>query len=133
MLHLGGKIFLPIYFFTLIASYKYGMKVGLLTAILSPIINSAFFGMPPVDMLWPILSKSCLCVLFASAIAEKNKSISIGSLFLVVVLYQISGCLLEWMIKGSLLSALQDFRLGIPGLIFQILGGYAVLKYILRK
>ena len=31
----GGKMFLPIYFFTLIASYKYGVKVGLMTAVLS--------------------------------------------------------------------------------------------------
>ena len=30
----GGKIFLPIYFFTLIASYKFGLKVGILTAVL---------------------------------------------------------------------------------------------------
>ena len=29
----GGLIFLPIYFFTLIAAYKYGFTVGLLTAI----------------------------------------------------------------------------------------------------
>ena len=27
----GGKMFLPIYFFTLVASYKYGVKVGLMT------------------------------------------------------------------------------------------------------
>ncbi len=32
----GGKILLPIYFFTLIAGYKFGLKVGLLTAVLSP-------------------------------------------------------------------------------------------------
>lgn len=43
----GGFIFLPIYFFTLIAAYKYGWKAGLLTAILSPIINYLAFNMPP--------------------------------------------------------------------------------------
>ena len=31
----GGPTLLPIYFFTLIAAYKYGFRVGLLTAILS--------------------------------------------------------------------------------------------------
>ena len=36
----GGITWLPIYFFTLIGAYKFGWKVGLLTAILSPIINS---------------------------------------------------------------------------------------------
>ena len=42
----GGITWLPIYFFTLICAYKFGWKVGLLTAILSPIINSLLFGMP---------------------------------------------------------------------------------------
>ena len=32
----GGIRWLPIYFFTLVGAYKYGWKVGLLTAIVSP-------------------------------------------------------------------------------------------------
>ncbi len=47
MIPSGGLIFLPIYFFTLIAAYKFGLKVGLLTALLSPLLNSFLFGMPP--------------------------------------------------------------------------------------
>ena len=43
----GGLIFLPIYFFTLIAAYKYGIHVGILTAMLSPLLNNVLFGMPP--------------------------------------------------------------------------------------
>ena len=39
----GGPTLLPIYFFTLIAAYKYGFKVGLLTALLSPVINHLLF------------------------------------------------------------------------------------------
>ena len=35
----GGLILLPIYFFTLIAAYKFGFRVGLLTAVLSPLVN----------------------------------------------------------------------------------------------
>ena len=51
----GGLIFLPIYFFTLVAAYKYGFTVGLTTAVLSPLVNSALFGMPPAAAL-PIIS-----------------------------------------------------------------------------
>ena len=40
----GGITWLPIYFFTLIGAYKFGWKVGLLTAVLSPIANSLLFG-----------------------------------------------------------------------------------------
>ena len=47
----GGLILLPIYFFTLIGAYKYGWQVGLATALLSPLVNSALFGMPPVALL----------------------------------------------------------------------------------
>mgnify|MGYP000553428701 FL=1 len=51
----GGPTLLPIYFFTLIASYKYGFRVGLLTAILSPIINHLLFTMPAASVLPAIL------------------------------------------------------------------------------
>ena len=45
-IRLGGPTWLPIYFFTLVGAYKYGWRVGLLTAVLSPLVNSALFGMP---------------------------------------------------------------------------------------
>ena len=53
----GGLIWLPIYFFTLIAAYKFGLKIGLFTAALSPLVNYLLFGMPPLGMLPIILIK----------------------------------------------------------------------------
>ena len=76
----GGKILLPIYFFTLIASYKYGFKVGLMTAVLSPIINSILFGMPALAILPAILTKSVVLALAASFVANKTHKISIVNL-----------------------------------------------------
>ena len=61
----GGITWLPIYFFTLIGAYKYGWKVGLLTAVLSPIINSLLFGMPMPTVLPAILLKSLLLAIAA--------------------------------------------------------------------
>ena len=61
----GGVRWLPIYFFTLIAAYKYGWRAGMLTAVASPLINSALFGMPVADTLPPILFKSSLLDRFA--------------------------------------------------------------------
>ena len=40
----GGVTWLPIYFFTLVGAYKYGWRVGLLTAVLSPCVNSCSSG-----------------------------------------------------------------------------------------
>ena len=74
----GGKMFLPIYFFTLVASYKYGVKVGLMIAVLSPIINSLLFGMPALAILPAILTKSVVLALAASLVANKTHKISRG-------------------------------------------------------
>ena len=65
----GGLRWLPIYFFTLVGAYKYGWRVGLLTAVLSPAVNSALFGMPAAAMLPVILLKSVLLAVAASLAA----------------------------------------------------------------
>lgn len=124
----GGKMFLPIYFFTLVASYKYGVKVGLMTAVLSPIINSLLFGMPALAILPAILTKSVVLALAASLVANKTHKISIVNLLIVVLAYQFVGTLAEWAMTSSFYVAIQDFRLGIPGMVLQLFGTYFLLK-----
>lgn len=123
----GGKMFLPIYFFTLVASYKYGVKVGLMTAVLSPIINSLLFGMPAFALLPAILTKSVVLALAASFVANKTHKISIVNLLIVVLTYQCVGTLAEWAMTSSFYVAIQDFRLGIPGMVLQIVLTYFLL------
>lgn len=125
----GGLIWLPIYFFTLVGAYKYGWKVGLLTAIVSPLANSMLFGMPAQAMLPAILMKSSLLAFIAGWIAQKFGKVTILALLAVVLAYQCAGTLGEWLMTGSLHTALQDFRIGLPGMILQVFGGYAVLKF----
>ena len=129
----GGLILLPIYFFTLIAAYKFGFKVGLLTAILSPLINSALFGMPPVASLPIIMIKGVLLAGAAAWVANRSKGASLLALIAVVLGYQLVGGLIEWAMTGSLASALQDWKLGYPGMILQAVGGWLVLNYLWRR
>ncbi len=124
----GGLIFLPIYFFTLFGAYKYGYTVGILTAVCSPLINNLLFGMPPAGMLAAILTKSIVLALVAGFVAQHFQKTTIAYIALVVVAYQIIGSLAEWRITGSLSSALQDIRLGIPGILLQIVGVWILLK-----
>ena len=124
----GGKIFLPIYFFTLVASYKYGVKVGLMTAVLSPIINSLLFGMPVIALLPAILTKSVVLALVASFVANRTHKISIVNLLIVILTYQCVGTLAEWAMTSSFYVAIQDFRLGISGMVLQLFGTYFLLK-----
>lgn len=129
----GGLILLPIYFFTLVAAYKYGFGVGVVTAVLSPVINSLLFGMPAAAMLPIILVKSLLLAGGAALVARRMGRVTVLALVAVVLGYQVVGSLAEWAMTGSLVAAMQDFRLGLPGMALQVVGGYAVIKYLLNN
>ena len=126
----GGPMLLPIYFFTLVAAYKYGWKVGLLTAVASPLVNSALFAMPAPAVLPAILTKSLLLAAAAGFAARKFRRVSLLLLLGVVLFYQVIGSATEWALTGSLTAALQDFRIGIPGMLLQSLGGYFFIKHL---
>ena len=129
----GGLIFLPIYFFTLVAAYKYGFTVGLTTAVLSPLVNSALFGMPPAAALPIILIKSVTLALAAAMIAKKTNKVTLLTVAIAVIAYQLIGSLAEWVMTGSIEKASQDIILGWPGCLIQIVGGYVILRYLLKK
>ena len=129
----GGVTWLPIYFFTLVGAYKYGWKVGLLTALASPLINSLLFGMPAPAVLPALTLKSALLAIAAGYAAARYKKASLLILAGVVLAYQLLGTLGEWALSGSLYVALQDFRIGVPGMILQILGGWIVINCLIRR
>lgn len=128
----GGLIWLPIYFFTLVGAYKYGWQVGLFTAVASPIVNSMLFGMPAPAMVPVILIKSVLLAIAAGLMAHYTKRVTLLSLLAVVLSYQVLGGLAEWALRGTIAAPMQDFQLGLPGLIFQVVGGYLVIRYLLK-
>ncbi len=133
MIPQGGLTWLPIYFFTLVGSYKYGWKVGLLTALASPALNSFFFGMPSVQALPAIILKSVLLALTAGYAARRLKRATLMILAAVVLSYQSLGTLGEWAMKDDFYLAVQDFRIGIPGMLVQIFGGWLCLNRLLSK
>lgn len=129
----GGLMLLPIYFFTLIAAYKFGFRVGLLTAVLSPLINSALFGMPPAVALPIITIKGMLLAGAAAWMASKSKGASLLALIAAVLGYQLAGGAIEWAMTGSIASALQDWKLGWPGMLLQAVGGWLILNHLFKK
>lgn len=118
----GGPTWLPIYFFTLFGAYKYGWRVGLMTAVFSPLLNCWLTGMPRYELLPPILLKSVLLAFCAAYAAARFKKVPLAILIAVVLAYQVFGTLGEWFLSYDLHLALQDFRMGIPGMLLQIIG-----------
>nr|WP_321374195.1 ECF transporter S component [uncultured Bacteroides sp.] len=128
----GGKMLLPIYFFTLIASYKFGIRIGLITALLSPLCNHLLFGMPPIGALPVLLIKSSLLAIAAAWIAQRSKKVSLLLIAVTVIAYQFIGSIAEYVISGSLPMAIQDITLGFPGMIIQIVFGWLILKSLAK-
>ncbi|HHT29959.1 MULTISPECIES: ECF transporter S component [Petrimonas] len=128
----GGLILLPIYFFTLVAAYKYGIHVGLLTAILSPLANHLLFGMPPATMLPIIMIKSAILAVAASMVAKYSGKVSFFGILLAIIAYQVIGTGIEWAMTRNFFIAVQDFRIGIPGMLLQLTAGYFVLKALAK-
>jgi hypothetical protein len=155
----GGPMLLPIYFFTLIAAYKFGIRTGMLTAILSPVINSLLFGMPAAAMLPIILIKSSLLAIAASSLrgatrrsnlietalskinvpslrggkaaeATPSNTHMIITLLIIVLSYQLVGTLIEWAFVKDFFVAVQDFRIGLPGMALQVVGGWILLSAV---
>lgn len=124
----GGLIFLPIYFFTLIAAYKYGIVTGLVCAIASPLANSMLFGMPHAAVLPAIMIKSVLLAISAAVIAKRCGKVSIAAIAAAVFAYQFAGFVGEWILTSDFILAIQDFRIGLPGIALQIVLGYTVLR-----
>lgn len=129
----GSNILLPIYFFTLVAAYKYGILAGLLTAILSPLLNYALFGMPAAAVLPSILVKSVSLSVAAAFVAARYEKVTVLGTAAAVLFYQFVGSMAELLFFGGVDAALADFRFGIPGMLLQVFGGWAFIKYVVRN
>ncbi len=130
----SGHVWLPIYFFTLVGAYKYGMAVGLVTAVCSPIINHLMFGMPPLAVLPSILCKSIVLAIIASLISKKTQKVTFLAILATILGYQIIGTALEYaLFQPDFYRAIIDFRIGVPGMLLQLIGGFLLLKYVLNK
>lgn len=69
LVHFWGHTRLPIYFFALIGACKYGWRGG--TVLVSPVVNSLWFGMPVITVLPAILIKSVLLAGIAGYVAAR--------------------------------------------------------------
>ena len=123
----GGIIFSPLSFFILVGAYKFGWKTGLLAALASPLVNHLLTGMPAAEVLPAVLA------LVAGLTAQHFKTISLPILIGVILVTKAIEALGEFVLTGGIAATVADFTIGWPGMLLQIIGGYLVIKYLLKK
>ncbi len=126
----GGQVFLPIFFFTLIAAYKYGVVAGLVTAVMSPLVNFLLFCMPGAPMLPYMLLKSVLLAVAASYVARRFSKVSVPMLIAVVLFYQVIGSLMQCLAMTSMSALLPMLYMAIPGMLIQVVLGYLIIRFL---
>lgn len=124
----GGPTLLPIYFFTLLGSMLYGWRVGILTALCSPIVNSLMFGMPHL-MIVPLITCKSLFLAITTAYAVRNTS---AHKFLIAILAIIvaaaAGGIVESVVYGSVATAAASLKMSLPGLAIQAATALVLIK-----
>jgi len=127
----GGQMFLPIFFFTLIAGWRFGAKAAVLTAVLSPLANHWITGMPPAQALQGIILQSALLGCLAALAASRSTRPTLALLAGVVLAAQ-ALMLFPVLAHAGWQGALAALQFRLPGLLLQILGGYGVLSLMGR-
>ena len=124
----GGVMFLPIYFFTLIGAMRYGWQLGLLTAVMTPIVGNLIFGAPRAELLPDMLLKGAALSLVGAYVAQKWGVKLVTCIAAVVAAFALVG-LAELPFMGAA-YAFQDFVTGLPGMAMMTLGAWLTSKYI---
>lgn len=125
----GGIIFAPLSLVILIGAYKLGWKVGLIAALASPLVNHLLTGMPAWPVLVVMTFKLVVLALIAGFTAQHFKRVSWVLLIGVVLSSLIIGGLGELLLTGGIEATIQDFTIGWPGILLQVVGAYLVCKY----
>lgn len=126
----GGIIFAPLSLVILAGSYKFGWRVGLLTALATPLVNHLLTGMPAWGILFVMTFKLVVLALIAGLTAQYFKKVTLPLLVGVVLASLLVGGLGELVLTGSIASTIQDVTIGWPGLLLQVVGTYLICKYL---
>ena len=125
----GGIIFSPLSLVIMAGAYKLGWRAALLAAVASPVVNHALFGMPAANVMTLMAVKLSLLAVIAGLAAQYFKSVSLPVLLGVILATKALGFLAEFVLTGGVAATVADFTIGWPGLLLQLFGTYAILKY----
>ncbi|MBR4389695.1 MAG: ECF transporter S component [Prevotella sp.] len=126
----GGIMFAPLSLVILAGAYKFGWKVGLLAAVASPLVNHLLTGLPAWGVLQVMTLKLIILALVAGFTAQYFKKVTLPLIIGVVLAAEVLGGLGELALTGGIAATVQDFTIGWPGLLLQVVGTYLICKYL---
>ena len=89
--------------------------------------------MPAWEVLPVMTMKLAVLALVAGLVAQYFKTISLPILIGVLLITKALEALGELILTGGIAATIADFTVGWPGMLLQIIGGYLIIKYLLKK
>ena len=90
-------------------------------------------GMPAWEVLPVMTMKLAVLALVAGLVAQYFKTISLPILIGVLLITKALEALGELILTGGIAATIADFTVGWPGMLLQIIGGYLIIKYLLKN
>jgi hypothetical protein len=128
----GGLIFLPIFFFTAVATCRFGLATGMLVAVASPLLNHALTGLPPDGMIGSIATKGVVLAVATVLFWHRSPRPSPFALLSAGAIMQAVGVALDCLAGSSLETSAGQAVLGLPGLALIGIGGFLTLRLLVR-
>ncbi len=125
----GGKMLLPIMLFTVIATVRFGVWCGLITALASPLLSTLFFGMPSGTILAAVIVKSVVIALAFGLWKQYKGGFTLWSLLGLVVACQAVCFLIEGALLFGFAASWDNLLISWPGMLLQFFAAIVVVKY----
>ncbi len=124
----GGIVFAPLSFVILAGACRLGWKPALLAAAVSPLAGHLLWGMPAWEVLPLMTLKLCVLAAVAGLALHRAASVSLGWLVGIVLVSELLGGAVEWLLTGGLAATVCDFTIGWPGLLLQVVGSWLLAR-----
>jgi len=121
---LAGSMFLPMFFFVLLAGILFGWRAGILVGLLTPLISYGISGMPLPQVLPRIITEAAFYGLAAGILRGHFKFGVLTSIIGAIAVGRLAALAELTLILGgshSVILAWQTVKLGWPGIALQLL------------
>jgi len=121
---LAGPMFLPVFFFVLLAGILFGWRAGILVGLLTPLISYGIAGMPSLQALPGIITEATFYGLAAGILHGHFKFGVLTSIVGAIAIGRLAALAELTLILGgshAVILAWQTAKLGWPGIALQLI------------